>query len=165
MKDIVHSLGGSKIKADYAGHSKNTHGVLALTGKIDFTLTDAFRDPLNIGTYLKEPYALIDEIIVDAIKRDFKRVEEVVSYVIDKLSSIIGKVSQDLYDYIYDRALRILQRQHKNAALNIGRKDLREILFSTIYAITDKWSATFSAKVYLDAAKSQFKRRCVKINK
>ncbi len=48
MKDIVFSLGDTTIGGDIRGTVKRAHAMIELRGKINFNLSDEFRDPLGI---------------------------------------------------------------------------------------------------------------------
>jgi len=70
MTHIVFSIGDTTIGGKYMGSSSEKNGVLSFTGKIDFYLEDAFKDPLDIfdlipGDNLEltrsQPYRIYDK--------------------------------------------------------------------------------------------------------
>lgn len=129
MTDVVFSLGNTTISGTYRGSGQAINGVLYLAGSIDFYLSDSFRDPLNIGSLLKEPYATP--------------------------SQSIAAFEQQLRDYL----LGLLRQQVLNRRMADTlrtKQDLRELPGGTPYAITDTWRGTFWGRVFVDAARSQY---------
>ncbi|MCF4097305.1 phage minor head protein [Maritalea mediterranea] len=124
MTDVVFSLGWTTIKGMFRGNFKKFGSQLYIGGTIDFELWDEFRDPLNIGAYLRDnnidPHS--DEIIMhDALEKLRHR-----------LRLHLPKIDGDV---LWHR---------------LRRKDLREIPHSKYYTIADSWGATVKATVYAD---------------
>ena len=157
MQGVVFSIGNTIIKGNFNCYCKEISGILEITGKVDFELTDLFRDPVDLEKLQKILKKAIDEYIIEAINRGIDRVEEILSYVTGK----IGELDQSLRDYIYDRALRALQlrssKMSPGIASHFARKAYPELPGGTPYKIVDQWSASVTAKVYLDGERSQFK--------
>ena len=152
MRHIVFALGDTVIEGEFEGTCELKGGLLAIEGDIEFRLRDIFRDPLNLEEYQEILKGFIDNYIAEAIDSGIARVEQVISYVAGK----IGEVDQALRDYIYDRALRELLRRSGKAAPMLAGKAYPELPGGTPYDIVDDWSASLSAKVFLDDTKSQF---------
>ncbi|AVX05853.1 hypothetical protein MXMO3_03348 [Maritalea myrionectae] len=132
MKDVVFSLGTTTIRGKFNGRCQRIGDKLQIEGKINFELWDEFRDPLNIGAYLRDnnidPHS--DEIIMhDALEKLRRR-----------LRLHLPKIDGDI---LWHR---------------LRRKDLREIPGSKFYAITDNWRGTVIARVNVDGTASRFKK-------
>ena len=67
MQNVVISIGDTVIKGEFRGSSKEIGGMLHLSGTANFGLRDKFRDPLDIGEFVSEEYAKIDEEIVATV--------------------------------------------------------------------------------------------------
>lgn len=129
MTDLVFSLGNTTIGGVFRGSSHAIGGMLYLAGAIDFHLRDSFRDPLDIGAILTDPFATPGESI--------------------------GAFEQQLREYL----LNLLRQQAYNQRMSVAvpsRKDLRELPGGTPYDISDKWSGMFSGRVFLDGSKSRY---------
>lgn len=103
--------------------------MLYLAGTIDFYLRDSFRDPLNIGSVLKEPFATPGESI--------------------------GAFEQQLREYLLNLLRQQARNQRKSGAV-LTRKDLRELAGGTPYDISDEWSGTFNGRIFIDGSRSQY---------
>lgn len=163
MESLVFSIGDTTISGEFAGRSRLEGQALHMVGVIRFELTDAFRDPLDIGTFLPERYARLNEKIMTAVADALDAAgdvivdtAEIVRNVMEQIENEIGNVDQFLRDYIYRRALRGVVRQNKFWASGLERKDLRELPGGTPYSIGDQWRGTFSATVNSDPSESQF---------
>lgn len=80
FRHIVYSFGDSVIKGRFNGRMKNNHGLLELTGQINFELSDIFRDPLQLeemAERIKETRQklkqLVDKYIIAAVNKGISR--------------------------------------------------------------------------------------------
>jgi hypothetical protein len=170
MRAVVYSLGKTTIRGVYEGHSEVDGSALHLIGSVRFELSDAFRDPLDIGVVLPEPVALLDEVILAAIAEVLRtagdRVADAAEFadtVLERIEREIGKVDQSLRDYIYERVRRDVMRRNTAWSPQLSMKDLREVPGSTIYPITDKWGGTFTATVHRQRNNSVFRKQGVSL--
>lgn len=165
MRDVVYSLGETTIRGVYEGHSEVDGSALHLIGSVRFELSDAFRDPANIGSILPENIALLDEVIMAAVAEVLRAAgdrisdaAEIANTVLERVEREIGKVDQSLRDYIYERVLRDVMRHNSAWSPRLCTKDLREVPGSTIYPITDRWGGTFTATVHRERNTSVFRQ-------
>ncbi len=141
MEDILYELGGTVIKGKFHGRCVKDNNLLEIAGNISFELNDAYRDPLQF----EEAREYIEKIL--------KEIEEAN----DGISRAIGSIDQPLRDRIYNEVLRRLRRRNARC-VDLITKDYPEVPGGTPFAITDKWSGTYTAKVFHDKSKSRFRK-------
>lgn len=152
MTDIVFSIGDTVIEGNFSGNNNYTQGFLEITGNIEFELKDEFKDPTDVEERRKQLVKFIDENIAEAINNGTAVLDDIFSYVANK----IGSVNRDLRAYIYERARRVLKQILGDTVPKLAVKAYPELPGGMPYAIVDHWNATVSAKVLLDAQKSRF---------
>ncbi len=77
MTDVVFSIGNTTIGGAFSGNSSEKNGILSISGKIGFYLTDEFADPLDIGVEVIDPgrtiYENIHRPLEDRIRQRINR--------------------------------------------------------------------------------------------
>ena len=153
MQGVVFSIGDTTIGGQYTGQATDQHGILRISGSLEFYLRDEFADPIDIGVEVDDyrPGSIIHDT-----GHGLQDIAEGIGDAVDGLGrTLIDNVHMPLEDYIRGRAG--LKAQTYKIIQQTSTKDTRTGRDGVPYAITDNWSGRFEGVVYFDRNRSTIK--------
>ncbi|WP_235890613.1 hypothetical protein [Martelella alba] len=151
MKNVSYSLGNSSIRGEIHGTRRQKGPMIDLSGSIDFTFEDMFRDPFELEDRILTYDNMIGDRIVKLIASGLEDASEIAA----EISQTLGNPGPSLYNYVFAMAVSALNDSRNRSRALLSYIPV-EVPFSSPYGITEIWEATFSARILADASTSRY---------